>query len=95
MVVEQVCGAMKADGCLARTGSALHREQFVEGGPDDLVLFRLDGGDDVEHLARAGTLELGEEGVAAPEACGAWRHPLRAPKRSSATATTAPRSTMI
>ena len=61
---------MEADGCLAGARSALHGEQEVERGTDDLVLLGLDGGDDVEHLAGAGPLELGEQRVAAPEAGG-------------------------
>ena len=54
---------MQPDGGLARPRTSLHGQQFAERGPDDLVLFGLDGGDDVEHLARAGSLELGEQGV--------------------------------
>ncbi len=61
---------MEADGRLARARSALHGEQAVERGADDLVLLGLDGGDDVEHLARAGPLELGEQCIPAPEASG-------------------------
>ena len=45
-------------------GPTLHGQQLVERGADDLVLLGLDGGDDVEHLAGAGPLELGQQGIA-------------------------------
>ena len=61
---------MEPDGGLAGAGPALHRQELVEGGADDLVLLRLDGGDDVEHLAGAGPLELGQQRVAAAQAGG-------------------------
>ena len=51
--------------------AALHGEQLVERRADDLVLLGLDGGDDVEHLAGTGPLELGQEGIAAPQPGGA------------------------
>ena len=50
---------MEADGSLSGTGSALHGHQLLERGADDLVLLSLDGGNDVEHLACPGALELG------------------------------------
>ena len=61
---------MQPDGGLARAGSALHGEELVQGGPDDLVLLGLNGGDDVEHLARASPLELGQQRVAAAQPGG-------------------------
>ena len=51
-------------------GPALDGEQLVERGTDDLVLLGLDGGDDVEHLAGAGPLELGQQRVAAAQPGG-------------------------
>ena len=56
---------MEPDRGLAGARAPLDGEQLVERGTDDLVLLGLDGGDDVEHLARAGPLQLGEESVAA------------------------------
>jgi hypothetical protein len=50
---------------------ALHGEQPVQRGSDDLVLLGLDGCDDVEHPARAGALELGQQRIAAAQAGGA------------------------
>ncbi|MEZ5207105.1 MAG: hypothetical protein R2690_09045 [Acidimicrobiales bacterium] len=42
---------------LARPRTALHHEHAGQLGADDLVLFALDGGDDVTELAGAGRLE--------------------------------------
>ena len=67
MVVEQEGGAVEPDRRLARARATLDGHQPVERGPDDLVLLGLDGGDDVEHLAGAGPLELGQQGVTTPE----------------------------
>ena len=86
---------MQSDGGLARAGSSLDGQELAEGRPDDLVLLGLNGGDDVEHLARTSSLELGQQGVAAAQPGGAGLVRRRSPKRSSATATTEPRSTMI
>ncbi len=61
---------MEPDRCLAGARSALHGEQLVERGTDDIVLLGLDGGDDVEHLAGAGALELGQQGIPASQARG-------------------------
>ena len=61
---------MQPDGGLPRAGSALNGEELAQGGPDDLVLFGLNGGDDVEHLAGASPLELGQQGVAAAQPGG-------------------------
>ena len=58
---------MEADSRLPRSRPALHGEQLGQRGPDDLVLLGLNGGDDVEHLAGAGPLELGQKRVAAPQ----------------------------
>ena len=71
VVVEEEGGAVEADGRLARAGASLDGEQLVQRGTDDLVLLGLDGGDDVEHLARAGPFELGQERVAATQPSGA------------------------
>ena len=71
MVVEQEGGPVESDRRLAGSRPTLHGQELVEGGADDLVLLGLDGGDDVEHLARAGPLELGQQGVAAAEPGGA------------------------
>ncbi len=57
--VEQVGGAVQADGGLAGAGRALHADRDVQVGPDQLVLLRLDGGDDVAHGPDAGPLDLG------------------------------------
>jgi hypothetical protein len=43
---------------------------LVERSADDLVLFRLDGGDDVQHLARSGPFQLGQQRVPSPEPGG-------------------------
>ena len=67
VVVEQEGRPVQADGRLAGTGPALHREELVERRPDDLVLLGLNGGDDVEHLAGTGPLELRQQGVTATE----------------------------
>jgi hypothetical protein len=71
VVVEKEGGSVQSDRGLSRAGSSLHRQQLVEGRPDDLVLLGLNGGDDVEHLSRTGPLELGQQGVAAPQPGGA------------------------
>ena len=70
VVVEEESRPMQPDGGLPGPGPALHGEELVQGGPDDLVLFGLNGGDDVEHLARASPLELGQQGVAAAQPGG-------------------------
>ena len=58
---------MEPDRRLARARATLHRQEAVERSADDLVLLGLNGGNDVEHLAGTGPLELGQEGVPAPE----------------------------
>ena len=68
VVVEQVGGAVEADRGLAGAGPSLHGEHAGQRRPDHLVLFQLDGGDDVEHHAGAGPLELGQERVTAAQA---------------------------
>ncbi len=67
MVVEQERGPVEPDRRLPRPRSPLHGHELVERGPDDLVLFRLNGGDDVEHLAGAGPFQLGQQCVPTPE----------------------------
>ena len=58
---------MQPHGRLAGSGPTLHGEQPVERGADDLVLFGLDGGNDVEHLAGTRPFELGQQRVAAAQ----------------------------
>ncbi len=67
MVVEEERRSVEADSRLPRSRPSLHGEQFGQRSADDLVLLGLDGGDDVEHLAGAGPLELGQERVPAPQ----------------------------
>jgi hypothetical protein len=59
--VEQVGGAVQADGGLAGARGALHADRLGQRSADDLVLLGLDGGDDVAHGAAAGALDLGPE----------------------------------
>ncbi len=56
---------MEPDRRLPRSRTTLHGQELVERGPNDLVLLGLDGGHDIQHLAGAGTLEFGQQGVAA------------------------------
>ena len=72
MVVEEERRPVEPDGGLAGARAALDGQELVERRPDDLVLLGLDGGDDVEHLAGAGPLELGQEGVAATQPRSCW-----------------------
>lgn len=58
MGVEQVGGAVQADGGLARTGSALDAQRGVEVRPYEHVLVRLDRRHDVAHRAGSGPLDL-------------------------------------
>ena len=67
MVVEQERGTVEPDRGLAGSRPALHREHTTQGRADHVVLFGLDRGDDVEHQARATTLDLREQRVASPE----------------------------
>ena len=53
MRVEQICGAMQGNGGFAGTRTALHHHGLIEVRTDDTVLFGLDGGHDVGHLAGA------------------------------------------
>ena len=71
MVVEEEGGPVQPDRGLAGAWSTLDRQELVEGGTDDLVLLGLNGGDDVEHLARTRPLELGQQRVAAAQSGGA------------------------
>ena len=52
MRVQQISGAVQSHGGLAGARSALHDERLAHVGADDAVLFGLDRGDDVRHLAR-------------------------------------------
>ena len=67
VVEEEECGSVQPDRGLARARTALHREHSGKRRADHLVLLHLDGRDDVEHLAGARPLELGEQRVAATE----------------------------
>ena len=55
--VQQVRGAVECDHGLAGARPALHHEHTGLRRPDDLVLFALDGGDDVAERPRAATFE--------------------------------------
>ena len=66
MVVQAEGGTVKAHRRLARPGTALNREELGPWGAVDLVLLRLNSGDDVEHLAGSGAFKLGEERIATP-----------------------------
>ena len=70
VVVEEEGGPVQAHRRLAGTRPTLDGQQLFERGPDDLVLLGLDGGDNVEHLAGTGPLELGQEGIASAEPGG-------------------------
>jgi hypothetical protein len=59
--VEQVGGPVQRDGGLAGAGAALDDEDAAVRGADDLVLFRLDGRDDVRHSPGAGRVERREQ----------------------------------
>ena len=64
MVVEKKRRSVEADCGLAGSRTSLDGQELLEGRTDDLVLFRLNGGDDVEHFSRPSSLQLGEERVA-------------------------------
>ena len=57
--VEQVGGAVQADGGLSRARRPLHADGLVEVGAHQHVLVGLDGRDDVAHRPDAGALDLG------------------------------------
>ncbi len=59
--VEEVGRPVQGDGRLAGARPALDDQDPGQRAPDDLVLFPLDGGDDVPHAAAAGPLEGGQE----------------------------------
>jgi hypothetical protein len=63
--VEQVRGAVQADGGLAGPWRALNADRLDDVGAHDLVLLRLDGRDDVAHRSGARTLDLGLQDAAA------------------------------
>jgi hypothetical protein len=56
--VEEIRGAVQADGGLAGARSALHAQRVVELGADQLVLLGLDRGHDVAHRPHPGTFDL-------------------------------------
>ncbi len=59
--IEKVCGPVQRHRRLAGAGSTLDDHDAQEGGPDDLVLLPLDGGDDVAHDAGPGPFQSGQE----------------------------------
>jgi hypothetical protein len=59
MCVQEVRRPMQTDGRLPGPRAALDADHLGEGGPDDLVLVRLDRCHDVAHGAGAGPLDLG------------------------------------
>ncbi|WP_447644336.1 hypothetical protein [Nocardioides zeae] len=61
VVVEQEGGAVQRDDRLAGAGTARDGDDALRGGPDGLVLLRLDGRDDRVHRAVAGPGELRHE----------------------------------
>ena len=61
--IEQVGGTVQRDDRLAGAGSTLHDDDPGQLRADDLVLFHLDGGDDVGELARARLLQGRDEGA--------------------------------
>ena len=64
--VEQVRNAVQRHHRLAGAGSALDHQHPGMVQPDDLVLFGLDGGDDVAHAVAAGCVDRREQsGIAA------------------------------
>jgi len=71
--VEQVGDPVQPDRGLAGPRRALHADGLVRAGPDDVVLVRLDGGDDVAHRPRPRPLDLLEHDAADPaRGRGAW-----------------------
>ncbi len=61
--VEQERRPMKGHRGLAGTGATLHHEHTGGIGANDRVLFGLNGGDDVRHLAVTGLAHRGHEGT--------------------------------
>lgn len=59
--VEQIRGAVKGDHRLAGTRTSLHDQDTGLWRADDLVLFGLNGGDDVAQLPRSAALDRGHE----------------------------------
>ena len=70
VVVQKEGGPMQPHCGLAGAGSSLDGRELTQGRADDLVLLGLNGGGDVEHLAGASPLELGQEGITAPQPGG-------------------------
>src|SRR5882762_3440132 len=58
VAVEEVGGAVEADGGFSGAGGALDAEGVVEVGADEGVLVGLDGGDDVAHGSDAGAFDF-------------------------------------
>jgi hypothetical protein len=52
---------MECNRRLSGAGATLHHERTVEWRTDDLILFSLDGGDDVAHLTRPRPAEGSEQ----------------------------------
>ena len=59
MRVQEIGRTVECHDRLARPGSALDHEDARQRGADDLVLFALDGRDDVAEATRAGLLHGG------------------------------------
>ncbi|GAA3139253.1 hypothetical protein GCM10017687_64870 [Streptomyces echinatus] len=64
--VQEVGGAVQADGGLAGAGRPLDAHRVGEGGAYEVVLLGLDGGGDVPHGSDAGPLDLAGHDVAGP-----------------------------
>ena len=94
MVVEKEGRPVQSDGGLAGPRTALDGQELVERGPDDLVLLGLNGCDDVEHLARTCASSSAKR-ASPPRSLVVEASSPGPPNRSSATAITELRSTMI
>ncbi len=73
--VQQVCRPVQRDRRLAGTRAALHNKNATERAANDLVLFPLDGGDDVAHTPRSGSGQRREKSRGAREARSEPDHP--------------------
>jgi hypothetical protein len=61
--IQQIGGAMQGNGRFPGSGSSLYDDGPAHGGADDAVLFGLNGGDDVGHLAGAFGTQRREQGT--------------------------------
>src|SRR5690348_14140376 len=64
MGVQQVRGPVQPYGGLSGARCALYADRVLEFGADQLVLLRLDGGDDVPHRSDARAFYFGSEDAA-------------------------------